>query len=357
MRFEHFEYMRWAKVEAGRGEIRLTASGLADLRVEDLGLTAADLSLTPDGYDPPRLLTDAYSRHYGVPPECVFATASCSYANAMALLTELGAGDDALVEAPCYSVLRHLVGLAGARALELPRRFENGYRVDLDDVRRAWTPRTRLIAITNLHNPSGVLLAPAEIDAIADFAAERDAAVLVDEVFLDFAPGARTAFAPGKNRIVTTSVTKAYGLGGIRIGAAFADPERVERMVRLNDLFVVNPPWPSTPIALRLFERRAAARARIDAIVRANRPPLRAFFERRDELEVVWPEHGIICFPRFRDGRDASAFCARLLETQSVNLVPGRFFDAPEHVRLGFGVAQETLSDGLTRIERALDSA
>lgn len=356
MRFEFFEYMRWAKVDAGRGEIRLTSSGLSDLTLADLQLSGTDLSLTPDGYYPPPKLTEAYARHYGVPPECVFATASCSYANAMALVSTVEAGDDVLVETPCYSVLEHLVRFAGGNVVALPRRHEHGYRLTPDDLATAWTPRTRLVVLTNLHNPTGVRLSAAELDALAEFAAARGAVSFVDEVFLDFAPDARTSFRPNDQRIVTTSVTKAYGLGGIRIGAVFADPERVERVVRLNDLFVVNPPWPSTPIALRLFERHAAARSRIDAIAAANRPLLRAFFDEHPELDVVWPEHGIVCFPRFADRRDASPFCERLLAQYGVNVVPGRFFGAPEHVRLGFGVATDVLREGLTRIGRALRS-
>lgn len=354
MRFEFFEYMRWAKVDAGRGEIRLTASGLSDLTLADLQLGAADLSLTPDGYYPPQKLTDAYARHYGVPQDCVFATSSCSYANAMALLSTVEAGDDVLVETPCYSVLEHLVRFAGGNVVPLPRRQERGFRVEPDDLRAAWTSRTRLVVLTNLHNPSGVRLDPSTIDALGAFTRERGATLFLDEVFLDFAPDARTSFRRDADRIVTTSVTKAYGLGGIRIGAVFADPERVERMARLNDLFVVNPPWPSTPIAIRLFERHAAARARIDAVAAANRPLLRAFFERHRELEVVWPEHGIVCFPRFTDRRETSAFCERLLARHGVNLVPGRFFGAPEHVRLGFGVATDVLREGLRRIGVAL---
>lgn len=354
MRFEFFEYMRWAKVDAGRGEIRLTSSGLSDRTLADLELGAADLSLTPDSFHPPAKLTAAYARHYGVPADCVFATASCSYANAMALLATVEAGDDVLVESPCYSVLEHLVRFAGGTVVPLPRRFEAGYRLTPQDLDAVWTPRTRMVVLTNLHNPTGARLADAEIDALGAFTAQRDAALFVDEVFLDFAPNARTSFQRGRNRIVTTSVTKAYGLGGIRIGAVFADPERVERMVRLNDLFIVNPPWPSTPIALRLFERHAAARARIDAIAASNRPPLREFFAAHDELEVVWPEHGITCFPRFVDRRDTSAFCDRLLAEYGVNVVPGRFFGAPDHLRLGFGVATEVLREGLARIGRAL---
>jgi aspartate/methionine/tyrosine aminotransferase len=357
MRFEFFEYMRWAKVDAGRGEIRLTSSGLSDVSLSDLQLSASDLSLTPDGYYPPPKLTEAYARHYDVPPECVFATASCSYANAMALLSVIDEGDDVLVETPCYSVLEHLARFAGGRVIPLQRRFESGYRLTVDDLRAAFTPRTRTVVLTNLHNPTGVLLSAAEVDALGAFTQERGATLIVDEVFLDFAPGARTSFRPGAGRVVTTSVTKAYGLGGIRIGAAFADPDRVERMVRLNDLFVVNPPWPSTPIALRLFERHAAARARIDAIAAANRPVLREFFARHAALEVVWPEHGITCFPRFVDRRDASPFCAALLERCGVNVVPGRFFGAPEHMRLGFGVATEVLREGLARIGRMLGHA
>lgn len=348
--------MRWAKTEGLKGEFRLTNSGMPDLQAEDLHLTPDDLNLHPDNYDRPRDLTRKIARYHDVPEESVLITASASHATALALLSLLGPDDEALVETPTYPPLRLIPGLAGARVNPLPRRLEEQYAIDPDDVRQRMTARTRVIALTNLHNPTGVLLPPENIAACANVAKEHDATLVVDEVYLDFVPGAQSAFAKDRNVIAVSSVTKAFGLGGLRLGWMLGPPPLIQQAIRLNDLLVVHPPFPSTSIATTVFDRRPIFQRTIDEALAITRPMIDEFMRSRDDLEWVRPEHGIVAFPRIHNLTDCGAFLDQLLSERGVNLTPGRFFGDRAHFRIAFGRDPSCLEEALLRIGLALDS-
>lgn len=347
--------MRWAKTRGQEGTHRLTSSSMPEVSAADLVLSARDLVLGPDDYDRPTEISALVAAHYGVPAESVLVTASASYATALAFLALLEPGDEVLVETPVYPNLRILPGLAGATVRALPRRFERGFAVDAEELRSLLTERTRLVALTNLHNPSGVRLADAVLDQCAQAAAEAGAHLFVDEVYLDMAGGARTSFRAGENRIAVSSATKAYGLGGLRVGWLFAPPALVERALRLNDLFVVHPPFPSARIACRIFERQDEFQRRIREVIGRARPVLDRFMAERPDLEWVAPEHGILAFPRLRGVADSAPFLERLLGERGVNLTPGSFFGAPAHFRVAFGRAPDLLAEALRRLGAALD--
>ncbi len=358
MRFEQFEYMRWAKTIGQEGDFRLTNSGMPDLTQADLGIPAAELTFSTKGFDRPRDLTPLVARHYGVPEDCVFVTASASHANAMVLLALLEAGDDALVESPTYPALPLLAKFSGARVIDLPRPFESGFRVDPARVRSMITPKTRVVALTNLHNPSGVRIDDATLDAISAEAARVGATVYVDEVYLDLVRGARAAFSPGSNRVSVSSATKAWGLGGIRVGWALAAPEIVRKLVLLNDYFVVNPPWPSVRVACEIFQRESVLRDRMARVIGAGRAIVEEFLRRPEIARAIeWappaPE-SIIGFPRLRDADDASPFLDRLLRERRVNLTPGRFFGARGHFRMAFSQPETVVREALDRLGAAL---
>ncbi len=347
--------MRWAKTRGQEGTHRLTSSSMPELSAADLGLSAQDLVLAPDDHDRPREISARVATHYGVPPECVLVTASASYATALAFLALLEPGEEAIVETPSYPNLRILPGLAGASVRALPRGFASGFAVDPEELRCLLTERTRLVALTNLHNPSGVRLPDAALDECARVAAQAGALLFVDEVYLDLAEGARTAFRAGGNRVTVSSATKAYGLGGLRLGWLFAPPELIERALRLNDLFVVHPPFPSAQIACRIFAQQDAFRRRIREVIGRARPVLDRFLAGRQDLDWVAPEHGLLAFPRIRGLADCEPFLERLLRERGVNLTPGRFFGAPAHFRVAFGRDPDLLAEALRRLGAALD--
>lgn len=182
------------------------------------------------------------------------------------------------------------------------------------------------------------------------------AKVLVDEVYLEamFEDAPRSAIHLGEEFIVTSSLTKAYGLGGLRCGWILAEPAMAEKIWRLNDLFGVNMPHATERLSVLAFAHleRIAARAR--QLLDPNRPILNGFLETRGDLQTIKPEFGTRVFPKLKSGRVAE-LCWLLREKYETTVVPGSFFEMPAHFRIGITCATETLKAGLERLGKALD--
>ena len=262
------DYMNFAKLKS-RAPYNLATSGVADCELADLGVSLADLELHGDnayGYAP---LAEAIASRFGIDPACVVVPGGgCSFANHLAMAALLAPGDEVLAEDPTYELMVSTLGYLQADLRRFARRPEDAWRLDPDEVAADLTPRTRLVVLTNLHNPSSALADEAEIAAVAAAAARVGATVLIDEVYLElmFRDGrARTAFVPDGNVVVTSSLTKAYGVSGLRCGWILAPPPLAERMRRLNDLYGVLLPHVSERMSVVAFQRLRALRVRANA--------------------------------------------------------------------------------------------
>ncbi|MGE5359861.1 MAG: aminotransferase class I/II-fold pyridoxal phosphate-dependent enzyme, partial [Bacteroidales bacterium] len=249
--------------------------------------------------------------------------------------------------------------LLGARVVHFERRFEDGYALDPDQVKRAITPRTRLVVLSSLHNPSGVMASPEAIQAVGRIAEQARAHVLVDEVYLDsaFASPRTTAATLGEVFISTSSLTKAYGLSGLRCGWALASPRAAEQIRRARDIVDGVGAFPAEAIAVVAFEHLGRLAARARNLLGPNFAIVREFLDSRADLQYVAPAGGTVVFPKLRGRDEAGPFIDRLLIEEQVAVVPGRFFQSPAHFRLAFGlVSPETLRGGLERMGRVLDT-
>jgi hypothetical protein len=351
------DYMRFAKFGAD-ARYRLSSSGIADCTLADLQLTIDDLALhgpNAGGYAP---LKARVAERFGVDPECVVMPGGgCSFSNHLALSALLSPGDEALVEAPSYELLISTLSYLQVRIRTFARAPADGWRIDPDRIAAAITPATRVVVLTNLHNPSSALADPAEVRAVAEVAAKVGAQVFIDEVYLELTFGdgpARTAFTVGGNIVATSSLTKAYGLSGLRCGWILAPPPLAERMSRLNDLFGVHPPHVSERMAAVAFDRLPHLRARAAALLDANRAAYGEILGGHPKLDQIIFEAGATVFPRLVEG-DGDAFFRRLVCDYETSLVPGRFFGAPDHVRIGLGADPAMTRAGLERVAAALE--
>ena len=348
-------YMQWAKTRS-QARFNLASSGLVNYPLKELPVTLEDVELSGPslyGYEP---LQRALAAKLDVPLECVVAATGTSMGNHLVMGALLEPGDEILIEQPAYEPLLAVARYLGAEVKSFTRRFEKGFRIEPEEVERALTERTRLVVLTNLHNPSSAYTDEETLTHIGDAARRVGAKVLVDEVYLDalFERAPRSAFHLGQEFIVTSSLTKVYGLSGLRCGWVLADPALAERLWHLNDLFGVIPAHPSerlSVVALAHLEKIAAhARSLLDT----NRTLLQAFLRSRDDLEYIEPNYGTVAFPRLRSG-DADELCRLLAEKYETSVVPGRFFQMPAHIRIGIGGDIEILREGLQRLGSALD--
>jgi aspartate/methionine/tyrosine aminotransferase len=278
-------------------------------------------------------------------------------ANHLAMAALLEPGDEVLLEEPGYEAIFAAAQYLGARIRRFPRKLETGFQVDPREIERAISPRTRMIAITNLHNPSGVRTPDSALKMVGQIARSVGAHVLVDEVYLEmcFDSPWRSAFHLGPNFVATSSLTKAYGLTALRCGWVFAAPALAERMWRLDDLFGSNSPYPVDLLSVMALDQLPQIAARSKKLLDTNRGLLKSFLDSRTDLVAIWPEAGTIAFPQLTTGH-ADAFCQLLMEKYETSVVPGRFFDAPEHFRIGVGaITTENLREALSRVGAALD--
>lgn len=349
------EYLRWAKTKPP-ARWDLTSSGVPYLPLRELPVTLDDLEISGTGaygYPP---LQQAIASRYRVDEACVVAAMGTSMANYLALAALVHPGDEVLIEHPTYEPLIAVARHLGAEVRHFARRAGDGFRLDPAEVERGITPRTRAVVITNLHNPSSALADDDALRRVGEIAARAGARVIVDEVYLDalWEPAPRTAFHLGERFIATNSLTKVYGLNGLRCGWVLAEPALAERMWRMTELF--------NNIGVHAAERMGLAAFRdLDAIARrsrtlldANAAALNAFYAARPELDATPHIHGTVSFPRLRTG-DAEALCELLTNRYETAVVPGRFFGAPDHLRIGLGVDRATFAEGLDRLGRALD--
>jgi aspartate/methionine/tyrosine aminotransferase len=355
MRF-HAPYMEWAKTRP-TATFDLAISNILGCSIADLPGAADALSLSgrnDTGYSP---LIDAIASTYGVPTDHVTTAQGTSGANFLVYAALLAPGDDVLIERPGYDPLMGAARLLGANVIRFERAFEEGFAIRPERIRQALTPRTKLIVITSPHNPTGAVVPSDGLEEIGAIARAHGAHVLVDEVYLDVSGhGLEPAHRLGDVFISTSSLTKSYGLAGLRCGWILSSPDVAERLRRSRDVVDGTGSIVAERLSVVAFEHLDRLITRARAIVAENAPRVRAFVETRPELEWVAPAGGTVAFPRLAPVTDTSRFVERLLADRQTAVVPGRFFEAPRHIRIGFSGAPALLEPGLTAIGDALDA-
>ena len=206
--------------------------------------------------------------------------------------------------------------------------------------------------IANLHNPSSALADEATIRAIGEIGPR----VLVDEVYLDaaFDLAPRSAALMGDQFIITSSLTKVYGLSGLRCGWVIAAPELAQAMWRFNDLLGVIPAHMAELASVITLGELPKIRENVRTRLDKNRAALHRFLDSRAELDAPRLPFGTCSFPKLLKG-SVGQMCEVLRSKYDTTVVPGEFFEMPDHFRIGIGGDLEPLEEGLRRLGVALD--
>jgi aspartate/methionine/tyrosine aminotransferase len=328
---------------------------LADPETErlwgDLGLGYTESAGHP-------LLRAEIARTYDdVDPEQVLVCSGAQEAIFLALSTMLRRGDHAVVVWPSYQSLHEVARASGAEVTLLPLEYDEGWALDLDRLRAALRPTTKVVVVNFPHSPTGALPPHATLEALVEMVERHGARLVADEVYrlLELDPAERwPAAVDCSPRAVSIDVmTKSFGLGGLRIGwIACRDAELLGRLRARKDYTTICNSAPSEILAL--IGLRAADRLldRTMTIVRSNLAELDRFFEEQSGwIEWVRPRASTIGFPRLGSSIDADAFAASLVEAEGVLLLPGSIFGHKgNHVRIGFG--RRDLPEGLPPLAR-----
>ena len=346
-------YMHWAKTRSV-AKYNLATSGLGNVKLRELRVSLDDLEITDGGYGYQPLIQSIATR-YRVAPEEVVTAAGTTFGNHLAMAALIKPGDEVLFEHPAYEPMLALARYLGADVKRFSRRFEDKFQVLPEDLDRLVTSNTRLIVITNLHNPSGVLIDDSTMKQIGEIARRAGARVLVDEVYMEtlFAESPRTSFHLGEEFVVTSSLTKAFGLSGLRCGWILAKAELAKRMWLLNDLFAATPVHAGERLSVVAMQQLEGIAEPAKQLLDRNRRILNEFLDTREDLEVVRPEFGTVMFPRVRHGT-SERLCQLLSEKYETSVVPGVFFEMPAHFRIGIAGDTDLLKEGLDRLGQAL---
>jgi aspartate/methionine/tyrosine aminotransferase len=181
--------------------------------------------------------------------------------------------------------------------------------------------------------------------------------VLVDEVYREmlFEAAPPSAFHIDPERfIVTNSLTKGYGLSGLRCGWVLAAPELATRMYHINDLHGATFAHPAELLSCVALAKLPQIAAYMKSLLDENRRLLQAFLRSRDDLDCFWPDYGTIVFPRLKNG-SVDSLCEMLRHEFDATVVPGRFFESPDRLRIGVGSPTEVVRQSLDQLRRGLD--
>jgi aspartate/methionine/tyrosine aminotransferase len=278
-------------------------------------------------------------------------------ANFLALAALIEPDDEVLIEQPTYEPLLLAARHLGATVNRFDRLPSGAFEIDAGAVIAAISPRTRVVVLSNLHNPSSQHVENSVLRAIGDAAARVGARVLVDEVYLDAVEdGHATCVQLGPQFLSTSSLTKIYGLAALRCGWVIADDPLARRIRRLNDLYENVRPLAPDWLATVAFDHLSALGSRTRALVHANRSVFVEWAAGRDDLTFVLPRWGTtLCVRPLRI--DAGRLCEELRVGYDVSVVPGRFFELPDHFRLALCTDSAVLREGLARLGQCLDTA
>ncbi|MBU1244016.1 aminotransferase class I/II-fold pyridoxal phosphate-dependent enzyme [Myxococcota bacterium] len=269
-------------------------------------------------------------------------------------------GDHVVVQEPCYQSLAEVARGIGAQVTPWRGRPETGWALDLGDLERVLTPRTRWVVVNFPHNPTGFLPTRAFLDELVGLSRRHGFRLFCDEVYrgLEQDPADRLPAAAelDEGAVSLGVMSKSFGLAGLRIGwIASRDARLLGEMARFKDYTTICNAAPSEFLATLALRHADAILARNLGIVKDNLALLDAFFSNHaSRFEWTRPIAGPIAFPRLRGGRDADAFCADLVEKAGVMLLPGSLY-GPEYAasfRLGFG--RRNLPEALSRLEAHL---
>jgi aspartate/methionine/tyrosine aminotransferase len=343
-------------------EYNLAESSVSDQRLGDLGVELDSLVLGYATHQGNVELREAIAHDYGVSASDILITPGAAAGLFFVNTALLDAHAGILVVRPNYAT-----NIEVPRTLTCPMRivdlrFEDGYRLDLDELASRIDSGTRLISVTYPHNPTGVVISEAELIGLIALAEKNDCYLLVDETYRDLhhaAPVPPLAASLSKRAISVSSVSKAYGLPGIRIGWIVSRDQTLQsKFLAAKEQIVLCGSVVDEAIALQALRNRSTPLRAIRKQNQMNFGMVMEWMAKTPMLEWVVPGGGVVCFPRVRAAVpvDMTAFYQILLEKFSTFVGPGHWFEqSTRSFRLGFGwEPQEKLAQGLRNISQAL---
>ncbi len=302
-----------------------------------------------------------------IAPSQVLVTNGGKHAVATAFMTLVNPGDEVLIPAPYWTTYPEAVYLAGGKPVAVATREDQGFRVTVEELEAARTPRTRLLVFVSPSNPSGAVVAPPDVAAIGRWAAEHDIWVLCDEIYEHLVYGdAEHVSMPvvtpelGDHWLVVNGVAKTYAMTGWRVGWMIGAPDVIGAAVNYQSQTTSNISNISQRAAVAALNGGLEAVASMREAFDRRRRAMTTMLNAIDGVHCAEPEGAFYCYPnvtgllgRSLGGRVATTsaqLATNLLETIKIAVVPGEAFGTPGYFRLSYALGDHDLVEGLTRL-------
>jgi len=373
MRIEPFRMERMQSRFEHYVEYNLSESGVSPMASADLlgdgesGARFLDMKLGYGQSNGSEMLRDRIARFYDDATRAnILVTNGGSEANYATCWSLLERGDRVAYMVPNYfqtwGLSRAYAGRADAFRLARKRGTRGArWALDIDGMKRAVTKKTRFILITNPNNPTGGVLNEEEMDEVVRAARRVGAWIVSDEIYrgAELSGDITPSFWGRYSRVLVTSgLSKAFGLPGLRIGWVAGPPRMIEKLWSYRDYTTIAPGTLSDHLACIAMEprRREEIFARTRGIVRRNYPVLEDWLKGHGDLfDYTPPVAGAIVFPRYTLPIGSLTLTEKLRLERSVLIVPGSQVGVDRHIRIGYGYDADKLKAGLERIDQTLE--
>ncbi|MDH3254822.1 MAG: aminotransferase class I/II-fold pyridoxal phosphate-dependent enzyme [Acidobacteriota bacterium] len=334
----------------------MTELGFDLERALDTPLTYSQSNGTPE-------LREALSKVYpGSGPDNFEVTNGTSEANYLAALSQLREGDEFALEVPNYMQLWGVPRSLGAKVNRFHLRPDRGWEPDWDEFEQAVNPRTRMVYVSNPNNPTGAVLGEESMRRIVERCDEMDAWLIADEVYLGAeieADRTQSFWGMSDRVIVTSGLSKAYGIPGVRIGWIVGPEDLVADTWSQHDSLTICPSKLSDALACIAVrqENRDRLYARGRQLLQRSLASFSRWVEDLGEgFSFVPPTAGAIGFVRYASSTPSLELCQQILRNQSTLVVPGIHFGLEGYLRIWLGARPEYMAEGLARLRAELQA-
>jgi aspartate/methionine/tyrosine aminotransferase len=304
----------------------------------------------------PSLRKEIAKQYSGNTLDNVAVTTGASEANFAIIAHLVGPKDHLIVEHPTYPSLYQVARSLDRDLTLFKLDWDNKFRPDMDKLRKLVKPNTKLITLTHPNNPTGSVITKSEIKEAIEIAEEAGAYLMLDETYRDlmFETPPPLAASMSPNAISLTSMSKTWGLPGIRIGWAVADNSIIEAIRAVREQVTICNSSVGEAIAKEILHKKDEVLAMVMKAVRSNFRIVKDWMDSQDWLEWIEPRSGVIGAPRLREGGSTDELCEILVTKYRTFTVPGSRMEMDGYFRLGFGGDQEELVEGLAQLGKAL---
>jgi aspartate/methionine/tyrosine aminotransferase len=343
-------------------ECNLSESAFADQRLSSLNISLDDLVLHYGDHMGKRELRKIIAADAGVTPEEVLITPGAATALFIIATALLNKGDHLVVTKPNYATNIETPRTLEADISFLQLQFEEQFSLDIEQLQNLVTPATKLVSITYPHNPTGAMIDEPTLHRIIDVVEQRSCYLLVDETYREMVFGKQLPVAASlSNKMISvSSMSKAYGLPGIRIGwLVCKDAELMKTFLAAKEQIIITNSVTDEEIAYRYLLQKETLFEPVKKTIVQNFGLVNSFMQQQDVLEWVPPQGGCVCFPRINKSvdLDMDKFYEVLLHKYKTYTGRGHWFEEDKrYLRIGFGwETAEKLEKGLNNILQAVE--